>query len=324
MNYIIKITLSFCFLFLNQVSIAQDLPSTLPVELNSSVFSAHIDMTTGSKDLSKEMLLKNVEFLSSDQLQGRKTGEPGNLIARNYIVEALLSQGIEVTLQPFLFERRGLSYNAVNVIGTIKGTENPEKYIVITAHYDHVGVGAPVNNDSIYNGADDNASGTAALLEMTKYFKKNPPKNSLLFIALDAEELGLQGAKYYVENKGDKNILLNINMDMISRNENNEIYICGARYTPSIKNYFLNIPQNTFPLKISLGHDGLDGKDDWSTMSDHFHFFKNEIPFLYFGVEDHPGYHKPSDEFQNIHPEFYFQVVQFITNTLADLDSKIK
>ncbi len=293
----------------------------LPLSLNSEKFDLQANTIN---TILKEELIDHLVFLSSDALEGRETGKPGNIIARNYIIDYFLSENLEVTLQPFSFKRNKKNYRATNIITLIEGTVHPDKYVVITAHFDHVGIGKPVDNDSIYNGADDNASGTAALMVMAKYFKEHPPKNSIIFVALDAEEKGLQGAKYYVENKGDKNILLNINMDMISRNEVNEIYICGTRYTPSLKNYFKNIPQNTFPIKISLGHDGLDGKDDWTTQSDHAHFYKNNIPFLYFGVEDHSGYHKPSDEFQFIHPEFYYNVVKFITNTIADLDSKIE
>lgn len=318
-HFLLLFFISFC-----TNGIGQTLPTSLPLELKDTHQQAQISKVETSAIISQQALLEHLAFLASDELEGRKTGEPGNLIARNHIVNEFLSQGLEVTLQPFSFERREITYDAVNIITAIKGSENPDNYIAIIAHYDHVGIGKPVDNDSIYNGSDDNASGTAALMAMTKYFKENPPKNSLLFIALDAEELGLQGAKYFVENKGDKNILLNINMDMISRSENNEIYICGTRYTPSLANYFNEIPENTFPLKFTLGHDGLDGKDDWSTQSDHFHFYRNNIPFLYFGVEDHAGYHKPSDEFQNIHPSFYYQVVSFITSTIADLDSKIE
>lgn len=319
-------TVRFLFLFIVAPGFifGQSLPASLPLNLNTTSHQIHTNSKETVELISKEALLHHLAYLSSDELQGRRTGEPGNLAARNYIVDEFLSQGLEVTLQPFSFERRGASFDAVNIITTIKGTENPDNFIAITAHYDHVGIGKAIENDSIYNGADDNASGVAALLVMIKYFKENPPKNTLLFIALDAEELGLQGAKYFVEDNAEKNIKLNINMDMISRNENNEIYICGSRYTPSLKNYFSNIPQNTIPIKFTLGHDGLDGKDDWSTQSDHFHFYRNNIPFLYFGVEDHPGYHMPSDEFEYIHPEFYYQVVRFITNTIADLDSKIK
>ncbi len=319
-------TIRFLFLFIVAPGfiLGQSLPASLPLNLKNTTLEIHPKSKETVELISKEALLHHLAYLSSDELQGRRTGEPGNLAARNYIIDEFLSQGLEVTLQPFTFERRGTSFDAVNSIATIKGTENPDNYIAITAHYDHVGIGKAIENDSIYNGADDNASGVAALLVMIKYFKENPPKNTLLFIALDAEELGLQGAKYFVEDNAGMNIKLNINMDMISRNEHNEIYICGSRYTPPLKNYFSNIPQNTFPVKFTLGHDGLDGKDDWSTQSDHFHFYRNNIPFLYFGVEDHPGYHKPSDEFEYIHPEFYYQVVRFITNTIADLDSKIE
>ncbi len=320
----LKSLLLLFIITISAIGFGQNLPTSLPLKLSETNHHPLFNTQKSSSLISQQTLLNHLAFLASDDLKGRKTGEPGNLIARNHIVNEFLSQGLEVTLQPFSFERRGTPYKAVNIITAIKGSENPDNYIAITAHYDHVGIGKAIENDSIYNGADDNASGVAAMMVMTKFFKENPPKNSLLFIALDAEELGLQGAKYFVENKGDTNILLNINMDMISRNENNEIYICGTRYTPSLADYFNNIPESTYPIKFNLGHDGLDGKDDWSTQSDHFHFFRNNIPFLYFGVEDHAGYHKPSDEFKFINPDFYYHVVKFITNTIADLDAKIE
>lgn len=300
---------------------AQDLPQKLPLHLNPGLFVNNVGFDGSS--ISKEEVLMHLEYLSSNKLMGRRTGEPGNIEARNYIVDYFLLNNFEIVLQPFSFERRGNSYDAVNIITTIKGTENPDRYIAITAHYDHVGIGKPIAGDSIYNGADDNASGTAALMVIAKYFKENPPKNSLILLALDAEELGLQGAKYFVENKGKQNILLNINMDMISRNDNNEIYIAGTRFTPSLRDYFNAIPEEALPIKVNLGHDGLDGKSDWTTQSDHFHFYRNNIPFLYFGVEDHDDYHKPSDTFDKIPQDFYHNVVQFITNTIADLDSKL-
>lgn len=316
-----KFVAGFIFLLFAWNLTSQDLPQELPLVLKSTVYQNTVGFD--GTHISKEEVLNHLEFLSSDALLGRRTGEPGNIEARNYIVDYLLSKNLEVLLQPFSFERRGSSYDAINIITTIKGTENPDQYIAITAHYDHVGVGKPIAGDSIYNGADDNASGTAALMVMASYFKENPPKNSLIFLALDAEELGLQGAKYFVENKGDQNIILNINMDMISRNDNNEIYISGTRFTPSLQQYFNSIPKTSLPIKVSLGHDGLDGKSNWSTQSDHFHFYRNNIPFMYFGVEDHDDYHKPGDVFSKIHPDFYHKVVQFITNTVADLDSKL-
>lgn len=309
-----------CFLFLLN-TYGQDHPQELHLNLKATNYQNIVGFD--GVHISKAEVLNHLEFLSSDALSGRRTGEPGNIKARNFIVDYLLSNNLEIVLQPFSFERRGNSYDAVNIITTIKGTENPDRYIAITAHYDHVGIGKPIAGDSIYNGADDNASGTAALMVMAKYFKENPPKNSLIFIALDAEELGLQGAKYFVENKGDKNIVLNINMDMISRNDNNEIYIAGTRFTPSLRNYFNAIPENTLPIKVNLGHDGIDGKSNWTTQSDHYHFYRNNIPFLYFGVEDHDDYHKPSDTIDKIPQDFYYNVVHFITNTIADLDSKL-
>ncbi|PKP26360.1 MAG: peptidase M20 [Bacteroidetes bacterium HGW-Bacteroidetes-2] len=294
----------------------------LPLVLNSETY---VFQENAEGFIIKEELLTHIQFLASDELEGRKTGEYGNLVARNYIVSYLESLSLNVTLQPFSFQRKKEKIEGINIQTVIKGTDFPDNYLVISAHYDHVGIGKAVENDSIYNGADDNASGIAALLVLAKYFQENKPKNSLIFIALDAEEMGLQGAKYFVENnKENKKIVLNINMDMISRNVDNELYICGSRFTKSLENYFKSIAEDAFPITAKLGHDGLDGKDSWVNQSDHYYFYTNNIPFLYFGVEDHPDYHKPSDEFKNIHPDFYYEVVKFIANTITDLDSKIK
>lgn len=289
------------------------------LELNS--LSPSVDYE--AQIVQKPQLIEKIKYLSSDQLKGRKTGTTENKKARNYIVDFFIEKDLDVILQPFQFERNNKTHKAVNIITIIEGTVNPEKFIAVTAHFDHVGIDKVVERDSIYNGADDNASGTSALLLMAEHFKLNPPKNSFIFIALDAEEMGLQGAKYFVESN-KKNIVLNLNMDMISRNENNEIYICGTRFTPSLKSYFEAIPAESIPIKVSLGHDGLDGKDSWVNSSDHAPFHKAGIPFIYFGVEDHSDYHKPADEFKNIHPEFYYNVVNFITHTLVDLDTKIE
>src|SRR5690606_18370697 len=101
----------------------------------------------------------------------------------------------------------------LNVLGWIKGTENPDSFIVISAHYDHEGVKKGI----IYNGADDNASGVSALFSFAEYFKSNPPKHSVILAAFDAEELGLRGSKYFVENPivPLEKIRLNINLDMV-------------------------------------------------------------------------------------------------------------
>jgi Zn-dependent M28 family amino/carboxypeptidase len=271
-----------------------------------------------------EALLGRVKFLSLDSLEGRRTGEKGGLIARDYVVSQFKKHNISPLLneytQPFSFEGRRdkKTYEGANVLGVIKGTEHPEKYVIMSAHYDHVGV----NNGEIYNGADDDASGTSALFAMAEYFKKNPPKHSVVLAAFDAEELGLRGAAHFLEANtiAKENIALNINLDMVGRNDNNELYVVGTnlykQLQPAIEG--LKLPEN---FKLLVGHDGLDGKQSWVFSSDHGPFHRQEIPFLYFGVEDHKDYHKPTDDFENIQPEFYTKAVTAIISVFEKVDN---
>jgi Zn-dependent M28 family amino/carboxypeptidase len=249
-------------------------------------------------------------------MEGRATGSAGGAKAREYVVNRFKESAIKPLgdsyLQPFEFSRRGAAekVKGVNVVGVIKGKQNPEKYIIVTAHYDHVGV----NNGTVFNGADDNASGTSALFAIAKYFEKKQPVNSIIFVAFDAEEMGLQGSKYFVANLPVKkeSVLLNINMDMISHNDKNELYATGTFQNPNLKP-FLEAVQKKAAVKLLLGHDDpKTGNEDWTSQSDQGSFYKEKIPFIYFGVEDHKDYHKPTDDFPTINQEFYVHAVETI------------
>ncbi len=177
-------------------------------------------------------LLKIQKELSSDRQHGRKTGD--NLLSQDYIVNYFEDIGLEVFGESYrkefdFFNRyEKKDYRGTNIIGYIEGNKTPDNYIVIGAHFDHMGI----MNDSIYNGADDNASGTAAMMVLAKYFTKHPPDHSLIFAAFDAEEMGLHGSGYFVSNPLVElnKIVLNINMDMISRSDKNELYVVGTRF----------------------------------------------------------------------------------------------
>ncbi len=281
----------------------------------------------GSKSISQvdsTQVLADIKYLASDELKGRRSGEKGNEVAREYIVTRFEKLGLEkfndTYLQPFSFYKRFTKkvYDCNNIIGKITGTKHPEKYIVLTAHYDHVGE----KNDKIYNGADDNASGISGILAAAAFYKKNPPKHSIIIIAFDAEELGLEGAKHFVDHSpvAIENILMNVNLDMISRNDKNEIYICGTHHYPILKEKLGDINAKS-PLNVLLGHDTPDlGFNDWTNSSDHGPFHKKEIPFIYLGVEDHKDYHKPSDTFENIDPSFLYQSTNLVLEILKSFD----
>ncbi len=274
-----------------------------------------------SYSFNPDNLLEHVKELSSDAYEGRRTGTTGAVKAKTYIVEQLrllnvtpLASNFE---QPFTFKSREKEYNGVNILGTIKGTDFPEKYIVISAHYDHEGI----KNGQIYNGADDDASGVSALFAFAETFQKNPPKHSVILAFFDAEELGLRGSKFFVDNPvvDIEAIILNINLDMVSRNDQKELYVTGVKSHPQLETVYENLEKSD-NITIIAGHDGTDGKQNWLFSSDHAPFNIKGIPFLYFGVEDHDDYHQPTDDFENIHPEFYKNAVESIISMFNQID----
>lgn len=282
---------------------------------------------SASAQIDSSQLMKDVQTLSADKMEGRKTGTKGNRLAQFYLLDRLKQTGLQqfsnTYEQPFYFTQGEKRIMGTNLYGYIKGSR--DSFIVISAHYDHIGIKKPqTGTDSIYNGADDNASGIGGLLAMATYFSKNPPKHTLIFAAFDAEEMGLQGAKAFVAKLPvpATRILMNINMDMISHNDKNELYACGTAHYPQLKQFVTAAAANS-TIKLSIGHDRPEDKDqNWTNQSDHYEFHKKKIPFLYFGVEDHPDYHRASDEFSRINYSFYYQATNTILNLVQIIDKQ--
>jgi len=270
----------------------------------------------------EDSLLQNIRILSSDAYEGRRTGTKGADKAKEYIINQFHVYNVlplnTTYEQRFSFFTKRKNYNGTNILGLIKGTDNPERYIVISAHYDHEGI----KNGEIYNGADDDASGIGALISFAEYFQNNPPKHSVVLAAFDAEELGLEGSKYYVNNSivSLNKIMLNLNMDMISRSETNTLFAVGTRFNNTLKQVITNFNQPE-QVKMLVGHDGEDGLENWVYSSDHASFHKKGVPFLYFGVDDHEDYHTPNDDYENIQPEFYKESVKLIMAVFNKIDT---
>ncbi|MEJ8800644.1 M28 family peptidase [Pontibacter sp. H249] len=271
--------------------------------------------------LDKEQLLKDIKVLSADSMQGRLSGTEGNLMAQEYILKRFKEAGLKSFngsyKQHFRLESKRVTVDqATNLIGYIPGKSG--NAIVVSAHYDHVGV----RNGEIYNGTDDNASGVGAMLAAASYFKKNPPKHTIIFAAFDGEELGLQGANAFLDNPpvALEQIMLNVNMDMLSINSKGELYASGTHHYPQLKPIVEQVAARP-KAKILIGHDKPEqGHNDWTGQSDHYQFHKRQIPFLYFGVEDHPHYHKPTDDFVNINPEFYTEAAALVIDFIKAAD----
>lgn len=267
---------------------------------------------------STQALLKDIKTLSSDAFEGRRTGTKGAKKAKEYIIERFTELGVKPLGsgygQPFTFG----NYQAENILGLVEGTENNRKYIVLSAHYDHEGI----KNGKIYNGADDDASGISALFAFAEYFKTNPPKHNIILAAFDAEELGLKGAYHFVKDNTiqQRNIVLNLNMDMISRSVKNELFAVGPRHYPQLKPTIENF-KDLGKVDLLIGHEGLGDGDNWTNSSDHAAFHKQNIPFIYFGVPDHEDYHKPTDDFERIDNQFYQDAVETIIQVFTKYDA---
>jgi Zn-dependent M28 family amino/carboxypeptidase len=271
-------------------------------------------------------LIRHLIFLTSPVTEGREAGTPGNKLAQDYIVRQFDSLQVQKKGDSFLQAfplKKDSAVSGHNIAGVVTGTKYPDTYIAITAHYDHLGA----RNGKIYYGADDNASGTACLLAMIQYFKQHPPQHSLLFVSFDAEEKGLLGSRYFADHSPVPltSIIMNLNMDMISRNDSNEIFASGIFHYPFMKK-IVDSAQQLSTVKIRFGHDDRSKgtQQDWTNQSDHYAFHLKKIPFLYFGVEDHPDYHQPSDTFDKINKQFYYNVSKMITETVKLLDRQEK
>ncbi len=254
-----------------------------------------------------QQLLEDVRILSADDMEGRLAGTPGGLKARAYIRGRMEAIGLDpITTMPVPIQHKGQAYEGANLISVIPGTGGSNGALIVMAHYDHVGV----VNGEIYNGADDNASGVAALLQIATSMKARAPLHDVIFAIVDAEEGGLRGARTMVGDPAFKPLLertvLAVNFDMLSRSDKNELYAAGAYHFPWLKPRLEAIAAEA-KVTLKQGHDSPVPKDqDWSSQSDHGAFHQLKRPWVYFGVEDHPDYHKPTDDFRAI-PQDFFQ-----------------
>ncbi len=276
-------------------------------------------------------LMTDVFRLADDSMRGRHIGSPEGAKARDYLASRFDAVGLETIGGTRLHRvpvipsaRLNDIDHAFNVVGIIPGTEFPDRYIVVTAHFDHVGIGRAVDGDSIYNGADDNASGSAALVALARHFRQNPARHSIVFAALDGEERGMWGARGFVEAPTVplEKIMVNVNMDMIGRNVANELYAAGPGRYPQLQPIVERIT-TCAPVVLKMGHDteAAGPGNDWTMQSDHGQFHRQGIPFLYFGVEDHPDYHRPSDHPDHLMPQFYVNAVRTVATFIAAVDA---
>jgi glutamate carboxypeptidase len=273
-----------------------------------------------------DRLMKDVQALAAPDMEGRLTGTAGNKRAQAYILERIKQLGLRPIGAGFehrfsFTSKRGVAKEfpeATNFVGMLPGTQAPDRYVLLTAHYDHVGV----RNGATYPGADDNASGVAAMFEVARWFSTRPAPVSLVFVAFDAEEEGLQGARFFVEHPlvPLDRISAVLNMDMVGRGDKNVLYVAGTTPNPALRP-LVEAAAKGRAIEVRFGHDQPGGApgEDWTQSSDHGPFHDAKVPFLYFGVEDHADYHKPTDTADKIPRAFYVEAVAVVLGTAQRL-----
>ncbi len=256
--------------------------------------------------ISKARLKKHVEILAADSMKGRKSGTIGQKRAMDYLVSVYQEElNVALDKEDFLqkFEFSGI--RTENILLQITGSTYPDEYIVVSAHYDHMGQ----ENKKIYNGADDNASGSAALLEMVRVFQfavvnGYQPKRSIVFVHFSAEELGLWGSYVFMKGKilPYPQIKANLNADMIGRvdklHRKNEkyVYVIGSDYfSDTFDSVLQEVNSETDQLELSYRFNSTTHSEQFFRRTDSFNFSVEGIPFIFFTSGTHKDYHQPSD-----------------------------
>jgi len=280
--------------------------------------------TKFAESINQDDLQRHLVIYSSDEFEGRDTGSEGQRKAVNYLREQYKIIGVEAGdpdqdyFQPMTLNfspKRGLpsvNVETENVIAIIKGSEIPDEYVIITSHLDHVGI----EDGQIYNGADDDGSGTVAMLEMAEAFKlaekegKNP-KRSIVFLHVSGEEKGLLGSRYYTDNDPIyplKNTVVNLNLDMIGRidptreaKNRDYIYLIGTDHdSQELHDVSEETNRKTVNMTLDYRFNDVNDPNRFYYRSDHYNFAKNGIPVIFYFSGTHDDYHQPTDTVEKI------------------------
>jgi len=318
---------------------------------------------------------RDIVYLSSDALEGRGTGTPGNDSAAAYVARRFAALGLEppvVTsdssacaparsvarahtlgqpgaaigggsggrgaaarcasyLQPFTARSVALAHagrNAAlrtqNVVALLPGTDPALRgeYVVVGAHFDHLGRSSesaqdPEARDAIRNGADDNASGTAAVLELARLLARRPVKRSVVFVTFSGEELGLLGSQYFVEHAPvpiDR-LQAMLNFDMVGRLRDGKLLVYGVATSPELPQVVASANAGGAPLAITAIGDGFGP-------SDHSSFFAKNVPVLHFFTDLHDDYHRATDDAEKINAAGEAQVIALAERVVRDLGDR--
>ena len=301
--------------------------------------------------LNETRLFTNLATLAADSMEGRLAGSPGGARARAFLVREFARIGLQPLVKGYAISfsaqlhiadrlasdppprRLGTRQSTIpvrhyplifgnNLVGVVRGTLHPDRYIVVSAHYDHLGM----RDGEIYHGADDNASGSAAILAIAEWTVAHPPLNSVIFAWFDAEEEGLLGSAAFVDRPPVplEKIIADVNLDMISRSVTRELNIVGAHTYP-VMQAFVDTVAALGLVRVRQGHEGARGDtlSDLTDRSDQGSFKHKKIPFVLINNDEHADYHRPTDEALRINPEFFYRSAQTAAAFLRVLDGSL-
>ncbi|WP_100614907.1 M28 family peptidase [Confluentibacter citreus] len=263
--------------------------------------------------ITAEELSKTLHAFASNNFEGRKTGEEGQKLAAQFLTDYYIKEKIASPFRDSMYFQNipetFFSNNikaSENVLAYIEGSEKPNELIIISAHLDHLGVD---DSGDIYFGADDNGSGTSAVMEIAQAFQQakndgHGPKRSILFLHLTAEEIGTQGSLYYTQNPVFplENTIANLNIDMIGRIDNihkedkNYIYLIGSDRLSKELHYLSEKVNNTyFNINLDYRFNAENDENRYYFRSDHYNFAAHGIPVIFYFNGEHADYHKTTD-----------------------------
>ena len=295
-----------------------------------------------AQSITQQELKELLYVYASDYFKGRDTGTKGQRLAADFIRSFYRDRAIEPAegtedyYQPVtLFTRRGDTLVSENVVSVIKGHEIPDEYIVVTAHLDHIGVN---EKGEIYNGADDDGSGTVSILEIAEAFQQavkngDGPKRSIIFLHVTGEEKGLLGSGYYTDKEPLyplEDTIANLNMDMIGRSdpkrENpdpNYIYLIGSDIlSQDLHDISEAVNKEFVNLELDYTYADINDPNRFYYRSDHFHFAKNNIPVIFYFNGTHEDYHQVTDTVDKILYDVLQRRTQLIFHTLWELANR--
>lgn len=317
--------------------------AALTFSCNSAQTSAKkMSPTDYANTITAEDLKTHLYIYASDEMEGRMTGSAGQKKAVNYLKDFYVDQNIPAPLaEPDYFQEIPASYfnrmrepkGSENVVAFIKGSEKPEEVIVLSSHLDHVGID---NDGNVFNGADDDGSGTVSMLEIAEAFQKavkdgNGPKRSILFLHVTGEEIGLFGSRYYTENPiyPLANTVCNLNTDMIGRTDPKRkggadyIYLIGSDKLSQELHDVSEMANKTYTnLELDYTFNDENDPNRFYYRSDHYNFAKNNIPVIFYFNGTHADYHKVTDTPDKIEYDLMAKRAQLIFYTAWEVANR--